>query len=125
MDRLTSMAIFSRVITTGSFTAAARQLELSPAAVSKHIQSLEDWLGAQLLNRTTRRLSLTEFGTTFFRESGNLLDEVERLRNEATSHKLVPRGRLRIAAPVSFGVLHLATAVADYQARYPDVEIDI
>ncbi|HSW13083.1 MAG TPA: LysR family transcriptional regulator [Solimonas sp.] len=125
MDRLTSIGIFSRVVTAGSFTTAARQLEISPAAVSKHIQALEDWLGAQLLNRTTRRISLTEFGTTFHRESGHLLDELERLRNEATSHKLVPRGRLRVAAPVSFGVLHLAAAVADYQAAYPSVDIDI
>src|SRR5690242_19719733 len=103
VDRVTSMAVFVKVVETGSFSAAARQLRLSQAAVSKHIQALEEWLGARLFNRTTRRLGLTDFGTAFHQRSMRLLEDIEEARQAAGEWRTVPRGALRVTAPIPFG----------------------
>ena len=81
MDRMVGMTVFTKVIGTGSFSAAARELQLSQASVTKQIKELESWLGARLLNRTTRRLSLTEVGTGFYERSMRILEAMEEARN--------------------------------------------
>jgi DNA-binding transcriptional LysR family regulator len=83
MDRMASMAVFTKVVGTGSFSAAARELQLSQASVTKQIKELEGWLGARLLNRTTRRLNLTEIGTGFYERSVRILEAVEEAKSAA------------------------------------------
>src|SRR5215471_10274322 len=83
MDRMAGMATFTKVVGAGSFSAAAREMQVSQALVTKQIQELESWLGARLLNRTTRRLSLTEIGTVFYERAARILDAVEEARNAA------------------------------------------
>jgi DNA-binding transcriptional LysR family regulator len=125
MDRMASMAAFTKVVGAGSFSAAAREMQVSQALVTKQIQELESWLGARLLNRTTRRLSLTEVGTAFYERAGRILEAVEEAKDAAGALQTVPRGRLRINAPVSFGLLHLAPVVTDFLKRYPDVSVEL
>jgi DNA-binding transcriptional LysR family regulator len=98
MDRMASMAAFTKVVGAGSFSAAAREMQVSQALVTKQIQGLESWLGARLLNRTTRRLSLTEVGTAFYERAARILEAVEEAKNAAGALQTVPRGRLRINA---------------------------
>jgi DNA-binding transcriptional LysR family regulator len=119
------MAVFTKVVGAGSFSAAARGMNLSQAYVTKQIQELESWLGARLLNRTTRRLSLTEVGSGFYDRCMRILDAIEEARSAAGALQTVPRGRLRINAPVSFGLLHLAPAVTEFLETYPDVSIEM
>ena len=80
MDRIDSMGVFAKVVAKQSFSGAARELHLSQAAVSKHVRALEDWLGAQLLNRTTRRLNVTEIGTLVYARCERILDEIDEVR---------------------------------------------
>ena len=93
--------------------------------MTKQIKELESWLGARLLNRTTRRLSLTEVGTGFYERSMRILEAMEEAKNAAGALQTVPRGRLRINAPVSFGLLHLAPVVTEFLERYPDVSVEM
>ena len=125
MDRMSSMAAFTKVVGASSFSAAAREMQVSQALVTKQIQELESWLGARLLNRTTRRLSLTEVGTAFYERAARILDAVEEAKDAAGALQTVPRGRLRINAPVSFGLLHLAPAITDFLERFPDVSVEM
>ena len=125
MDRMASMAAFTKVVGAGSFSAAAREMRVSQALVTKQIQELESWLGARLLNRTTRRLSLTEVGTSFFERAARILEAVEEAKNAAGALQTVPRGRLRINAPVSFGLLHLAPLVTEFLKRFPDESVEL
>jgi len=125
MDRFTSLTIFARVVANGSFAGAARQLNMSPAAVSTHIQALEARLGTRLLNRTTRSLALTEIGKVFYERSTHLLAELEETERLAGELQKTPRGRLRINVTPSFGDLHVAAAAADFSARYPDISIEL
>src|SRR5215469_3064810 len=125
MDRMASMAAFAKVVGAGSFSAAAREMQVSQALVTKQIQELESWPGARLLNRTTRRLSLTEVGTAFHERAARILEAVEEAKDAAGALQTLPRGRLRINAPVSFGLLHLAPAVTDFLKRYPDVSVEL
>ena len=125
MDRMTAMAAFVRVVEKGGFTAAAEDLRLSRAMVSKHVQDLETHLGARLLNRTTRKLSLTEAGRVYYDRSTQLLAELAETEEAVGELQAKPRGRLRANAPVSFGSLHLAAAIAGYMAAYPDVAVEL
>lgn len=125
MDNLTGMAIFARVVEARSFTAAAAALDLSKSAVSKQVARLEDRLGARLLNRTTRRLSLTEVGAAFYERCARILVEVEDAELAVGRLQDAPRGTLRINAPMSFGQLHLAPAVADFLNGHPGLAIDL
>ncbi|MGF1528190.1 MAG: LysR substrate-binding domain-containing protein [Candidatus Competibacterales bacterium] len=125
MDRLTSMQVFVQVAERGSFAAAAERLEMSRAMVTKHIMALEQGLGVRLLNRTTRRLNLTEAGQIYLERSLQILadlDETERVVGNLTA---VPQGMLRVNAPMSFGVRHVAPAVTSFLERYPDVRVDV
>jgi len=125
MKNLVGMAIFARVAEAKSFSEAARRLGLSKSMVSKEVTKLEKSLGARLLNRTTRKLSLTEIGAAFYEHCARVVREAEeaelvvgRLHGEA-------RGVLKLTTPVAFGTLHIAPALPEFLARYPDVSIDL
>jgi len=125
MDRLTSMAVFAKAVEAGSFAAAAEALGLSAPMVGKHIRFLEDRLGAQLLARTTRRQSLTEFGRAFYERCRIVLAEAEAAEALAEDLRAAPRGRLRINAPVTFGADELVPMVARYLRANPEVSIEV
>lgn len=125
MDRVTSMAVFVRSVEGGSLAAAARHFGLSHAMVSKHLRGLEQSLGVRLLTLTTRRLTLTEAGDNYFRRCVQILADIEDANREAMQLQAVPRGLLRVTAPVTFGEQHLAPALADFLARYPEIVLDV
>src|SRR5262245_33148825 len=125
MDRLVSMAVFKRAVEAGSFAAAARQFGISPEMAGNHVRGLEAHLGVRLLNRSTRRLNLTEAGGIYYERCVRILADVQEAETEVGVLQLSPRGVLRVAAPVTFGVLHLAPAVSEYVTRYPEVSIDM
>jgi DNA-binding transcriptional LysR family regulator len=125
MDRLLSMAVFKRTVEAGSFAAAARNFGISAEMAGNHVRALETHLGVRLLNRTTRRLHLTEAGSSYYARCTNILADIDEAESEASSLQATPRGLLRIAAPVTFGVRHIAPAISDYMTRYPDVTIEI
>lgn len=125
MDRFTGMAVFAKVVEAASFAAAARHFDMSPAMVSKHIQTLETRLGARLLNRTTRRVSPTEVGQEYYERCLRILSDLEQAELAAGDLQSAPRGLLRVTAPVSFGTHCLAPLIADYLKKYPEVSIDL
>ena len=125
LDHLAAMAIFARVVETKSFTAAARALGISKSAVSKQISALEDRLGARLLNRTTRRLALTEIGAAFYDRCSRLVAEAEEAELEVTRMMAEPRGELKVNAPYSFGINHVAPRLASFMAANPAVCVDL
>jgi len=124
-DALPGMAIFAAVVDAGGFTAAARVLGLSKSAVSKHVSGLEDRLGVRLLARTTRRLSLTEAGARYVERCRRVVAEAEAAEAEVGLARDRPSGRLRVTAPVSYGMRRLADPVADFLADFPDLEIEL
>lgn len=119
------MAVFAQVVEEKSFSGAARRLGLSKAAVSRQVAALEDALGSQLLNRTTRRLSLTEAGLVLYEHCARIAAEAEAAERAAANLSAAPRGLLKVNAPMSFGQLHLAPALAAFLARYPEVELEV
>ena len=125
MDRLTSMAVFKRAVDDGSFAAAARHFGISPEMAGAHVRSLETRLGVRLLNRTTRHLSLTDAGTGYYARCASILADIDEAEAEANSLQRAPRGLLRIATPVTFGVKHIGPAISDYITRYPEVAVDV
>ena len=125
MDRLASMAAFVKASDVGSFAAAATALGMSPQMIAKHVTFLEDRLGTRLLNRTTRRQSLTEIGRTYYQRCKLVLAEAEAADSLAQEARAVPRGQLRINAPVTFGAQRLVPTVTRYLRRHPEVEIDL
>jgi DNA-binding transcriptional LysR family regulator len=125
MDSLTDIAVFAQVVESGSFTAAAERLSLSKSVVSKYVTRLENRLGARLFYRTTRRLSLTEVGRTFYERSRRGLQEIEEAEAEVSHLQGEPRGTLRLNTPMSFGILHIAPALPEFLRRYPEVSIDM
>jgi DNA-binding transcriptional LysR family regulator len=124
MDRLASMQVFVQVVDSGSFAAAAKSLNASPASVTHHVQALEDHLGVQLLNRTTRRLHLTEVGRNFYEHSSRILAQVEEAEGCATALQTTPRGLLRVNTTESFARV-LAPLIAEYCAAYTLVTFDV
>ena len=125
MNQLTAIRVFKRVVELQGFSAAARDMGLSNAAVSKNIGELESHLGARLLNRTTRRMSTTEAGEAYFQRCVRILEELADADEAMGALQVAPRGTLRVNAPMSFGLLHLATAVPAFLAEYPEVSIDM
>lgn len=125
MDRLTAMEAFVRVVETGSFTRAAGQLRLSRAMVSKYVQELENRLGVRLLNRTTRRLSLTEAGAAYYERCARIVADAAEADQVAARLNLSPQGLLKINAPMSFGTRHLAPAIPDFIAAYPAISVEM
>jgi DNA-binding transcriptional LysR family regulator len=125
MDRFTGLEVFVKVVEGGSFVSAARYFSLSPAMVSKHVQTLEQRLGARLLNRTTRRVSPTEVGQHYYERCLRILGDLAAADDLAADLQTAPRGLVKVAAPVAFGNGPLANTVADYLSSYPDVLIDL
>jgi len=125
VDKLISMQIFEKVAKHNSFSAAARDMGLSKAMVSKHIASLENSLDVLLLNRTTRRLSLTESGAAYLERVKNILADIEETELAVSTLSSEPRGTLKLSAPTSFGSFHLARAIGGYKQIYPDVHIEM
>jgi DNA-binding transcriptional LysR family regulator len=125
MDRFQEMSIFRAVVDAGSFTQAAERLGLSKAAVSRSITQLESRLCIRLLNRTTRRLSVTEEGQTFHARCTSLLAELDEAEAEITVRSGQALGLLRVAAPLSFGVAHLASLWGDFLARHPQLRLEV
>ena len=125
MDKLTSIRAFTKVVDHGGFAAAARELRLSRSAVSKYVIELEQQLGVQLLHRTTRSASPTENGQVYYERAKAILADLEEADVAVTRLQAEPRGLLRINAPMSFGTLHLGSAIADFMAVYRDLEIQL
>lgn len=125
MDRLESMAVFVKAVDLGSFAAAAAALDLSGPMVGKHVRFLEQRLGVRLLNRTTRRQSLTEFGRAYYERCRQVLADMEAADALAADHLAEPVGRLRITMPVHFGRLCVAPVLLELVRRYPRLELDL
>ncbi|MEZ5463410.1 LysR substrate-binding domain-containing protein, partial [Dokdonella sp.] len=125
MDKLQGMQLFTRVVDSGSFTAGAEQMGISRALASKLIQNLEEELGVRLLNRTTRRISLTDPGKNYYERVSEILGQLAEAEAEAAQLQVEPRGRMRVSAPISFSVHHLAPAFSEFQRRFPLVELEL
>jgi len=125
MDKFHSIAAFARVVEAGSFAGAATRLGVSVSSVSRLVADLETQLGVRLLNRTTRRISLTEAGRAFHERSIQLLADLEEAEASASEGAAVPRGTLRLSGPVTFGTEHLAPAVAQFMRKHPTVKLEL
>src|ERR1700679_4300515 len=118
------MTVFAKVASRRSFSGAARELGISQATASKHVQTLEGWLGARLLHRTTRRVGLTETGESFFAQCTRILEDMETARQIGqTAVKL--HGSLRITAPVAFGSTRLTPLLVEFMAQNPDLSLTV
>jgi DNA-binding transcriptional LysR family regulator len=124
MDRLTSLTAFVRVVDSGGFSAAGRHLNMSTTMVSNHVQSLENRLGARLLQRTTRKVSLTEVGKTYYDRCTQILADLEQADDIAGASQSTPRGTLRIHTATHI-VPFIAPVVAEFLASYPEVKVDL
>lgn len=125
MDRLSSMTVFVKAVETGSFAAAASALDLSAPMIGKHIRFLEDRLGITLLNRTTRRQSLTDFGSAYYERCRAILAEVDEAEALALEHQAEPRGKLKITMPILYGRYCVAPVLLELAERYPALELDL
>jgi len=125
MDRLSAMQVFVSVVDSGSQSAAAEQLDLSRPVVSRYLAELEEWAGARLLHRTTRKLSLTAAGAEMLPRCRQMLELATDMKNVLALPEDAPQGLLRITVSTSFGQSHLAAAVADYVKQYPGVTVDM
>src|ERR1700723_783764 len=124
MDRLTSLTAFVRVVDSGGFSAAARDLNMSTTMISNHVQALENRLGARLLNRTTRKVSLTEVGRGYYERCTRILDELEEADAAAGLLQTTVRGELRLFVGTHL-MPFIAPVVVDYLARHPEASIDL
>lgn len=125
MDLLTAMRIYRRVVELRAFSAAARDLSLSNASVSKHVSFLEDHLGARLLERTTRSLAVTPTGSAYYEKCARILDELEETEQGVRNATSAPRGLLRVNAPVAFAQTNLSPLITNFARRYPEIELDL
>src|SRR5437016_11757233 len=124
MDRLTSLTAFVRVVDSGGFSAAGRRLNMSTTMVSNHVQSLEDRLGARLLNRTTRKVSLTEVGKAYYDRAVQILADLEQADDIAGALQSMPRGTLRVYTATHI-VQFVSPVVAEYLSAYPEAKVDL
>ena len=125
MDRLDAMQAFVAVADLQGFAPAARKLGLSPSGVSRLIAALEDRLGARLLQRTTRKVALTDVGTRYLERARRILADVEEAESSAEGERTRPSGRLVVSAPIGFGRLHVSPVMSQYLARYPEVTAEL
>ncbi|MBB4517481.1 DNA-binding transcriptional LysR family regulator [Paraburkholderia fungorum] len=119
------MTAFAKVVECGTFSGAARRLHIAPPVITRRVQDLEFHLGVRLFNRTTRRICLTEVGQMFYERCVRILAELEETENAASLQQAELRGVLRVNASLSFGMLHLAPAIAHFTARYPEVSVEL
>jgi DNA-binding transcriptional LysR family regulator len=124
MDRLMGMAVFVAAVEEGSLVSAARRFGLSSSMAGKHVTAIEDRLKVRLLQRSTRMLKLTDVGQGYYARCKRILEECEDANREASDAQQTVRGLLRIAAPTTFGALHLGDVIADYLATHPDVTVE-
>jgi DNA-binding transcriptional LysR family regulator len=122
---LTAMEVFARVVEAGSFSRAARRLDLSTSVVSKCVTRLEQSLGVRLLNRTTRSISLTEIGRAFYARCSHIVAAAEEAEALTAGMQATPRGLLKVNVPVSFGILHIVPALGDLMSRHAGLRIDM
>lgn len=125
MDRIDAMRAFVAVAQEGSFSQAAETMAMSPQLVSKYVAKLEERLGVRLLHRTTRKVSLTEAGSHYFQHSQQILASIDEMETQLGGLQHIPQGTLRISAPVSFALKHMAKLITDFQAVYPLVHVDL
>ena len=125
MDRLTAMNMFVRVVETGSFSAVAKEINSTQPTISKNIAELESWLGAKLLNRSTRSLRLTETGTDYYERCVAILQDVEEAEQVVGQLQTQPKGLVRISTVVAFGRLHVVPRLTDFFKQYPDIKVDV
>ncbi len=125
MDNVKAVRLFIQAAQIGSLSAAGREYGLSPASVSRQISNLEDDLGVRLLNRTSRRLSLTEAGQIYFQRAERWLQDLDEMRDEVSELAVRPRGRLRVQSRISLGTQHVAPLIPDLLAQYPELDIDL
>lgn len=125
MDDLKGMVIFYHVIEAGSFSGAARRLDLAKSAVSRHVARLERGMGARLLNRTTRKLSLTEAGESFYRSCARIVCEAEAAKRSVSGYPEALAGTLRVSCPVALGSGYLAPLAKAFADRYPELTIEL
>lgn len=119
------MTLFVRVVESGSFSRAARALDLTPSTVSKQIRRLEDRLHIRLFHRTTRRINLTEPGRAYYERCSRILREIDEAEQAATALSAEPRGTLRVAATVSFGRVEVLPRINQFMARYPQINVEV
>lgn len=124
MDRLKSLTTFVQVVENGGFSAAARRLNMSPTMASEHVQALEEQLGARLLQRTTRRISLTEAGQAYYENAARILSELEEADRRVGALQSAPRGRLRLHVG-SHIVRFVAPVLVEYMTRYPELSVEL
>ncbi|MGL6258238.1 LysR family transcriptional regulator [Vibrio sp. WXL103] len=125
MDRLSAMRVFVVVVEKGSFTLAAKHLELNRVKVTRYVTALESWLGVRLLQRSTRRLSLTPAGENFLQQCYSLLAISEEMQDCVASAATIPQGQLRVTATTAFATSHLSEAITDFLSLYPKVSVDM
>jgi len=125
MDRFQSLSVFVAVADKASFSAAAKELGMSRNMASRHVMALEEHLSARLINRTTRRVSLTSLGAAYCERARAILTELAAADREASLQSLTPRGTLRINAPVAFGARHVAPALKAYMDHFTEVELEL
>lgn len=125
MDRFHLMQLFVRIVESGSFSAVARELGMIQPTVSKQMTVLEEKLGVRLLNRTTRRLSLTEAGREYYERCQRILDEVQEMETEVSGLQNRPTGTLRVNTPVAFGHVHMLPLLLAFRRKYPGLAIDL
>lgn len=124
-NNISDIVVFVRVVEKQSFTAAARDLILSPSAVSRHISHLEESLGVQLIKRSTRRLVLTDIGVDFYEQCARIIRDLDRARGMASAHNVEIKGTLRVHATLGLGQRLVAPAVREFLSHYPDINIDL
>ena len=122
-DSIQEMAVFARVVGAGSLSAAARELGLSPALVSRRLAALETRLGVRLINRTTRSLHLTDDGATYYEACARVLADIEEADATVSAGRVEPRGTLRVALPASFGHQHIAPLIPRFAERFPQIHL--
>jgi len=125
LDNLQTLRAFRRVVESTSFTRAAEMLDISPGSVSKLVAQLEQHLGARLLQRSTRKMSLTEAGRIYYAHCVRVLDELDHAERAVQQLVDVPRGTLRISVPTSFGILWLSERLPEFLRRYPEIRLDV
>ena len=125
MGQLEDMQIFARVIESGSITQAAEQLGIAKSAVSKRLAALEQNLGIKLINRTTRKSSITDAGRHYYQRSQHILDEVAELNSQTANETIAISGPLKLTVPVSFGIKYLSKPLSLFIQRHPEINLQV